>query len=147
MFVYLIHNCCYLQAITLKSYPAELSLTAWMCSMGTVQGSFVALAIEWRNPSAWSIKSGSMLLAALYSVRNSLHYTFISCFLWNVPIFLTLLFCARQGVFRSGFAYYIQGIVLKERGPVFVSAFNPVGLVIVAILSSFILGEMMYLGR
>lgn len=52
-----------------------------------------------------------------------------------------------QGIFRSGFAYYIQGLVMKEKGPVFVAAFNPVGLVIVVILGSFLLSEIMYLGR
>ncbi|EXB65301.1 Auxin-induced protein 5NG4 [Morus notabilis] len=119
-----------LQAITLKSYPAELSLTAWMCLMGAVQGSVVALALEWGNPAAWSICSGSMILAALYS--------FLS---FNVVDGIW------QGIFRSGFAYYIQGLVMKEKGPVFVAAFNPVGLVIVVILGSFLLSEIMYLGR
>ncbi|XP_030489207.2 WAT1-related protein At2g39510 [Cannabis sativa] len=107
-----------LQAITLKSYPAELSLTSLMCLMGAGQGTFVALGMEWGNPAAWSLRSQSMILASLYS-----------------------------GVFRSGFAYYIQGLVMIQKGPVFVTAFNPVGLVIVAILSSFILSELMYLGR
>ncbi|PON91447.1 Plant-drug/metabolite exporter [Trema orientale] len=107
-----------LQAITLKSYPAELSLTSLICFMGTIQGTVVAIGMEWGNPAAWSLRSESMILASLYS-----------------------------GIFRSGFAYYIQGIVMREKGPVFVTAFNPVGLVIVAILSSFILSELMYLGR
>ncbi|PON75296.1 Plant-drug/metabolite exporter [Parasponia andersonii] len=107
-----------LQAITLKSYPAELSLTSLICFMGTIQGTVVAIGMEWGNPAAWSLRSESMILASLYS-----------------------------GIFRSGFAYYIQGIVMREKGPVFVTAFNPIGLVIVAILSSFILSELMYLGR
>lgn len=52
-----------------------------------------------------------------------------------------------QGVFCSGIAYYVQGVVMKERGPVFVTAFSPLSMVIVAILSSFILAEQMFLGR
>lgn len=52
-----------------------------------------------------------------------------------------------QGIFCSGLAYYIQGIVMKDRGPVFVTAFSPLGMVIVAIMSSFILQEKMFLGR
>lgn len=36
---------------------------------------------------------------------------------------------------------------MKERGPVFVSAFNPLTVVIVAILSSFILAEQIFMGR
>ncbi|PON91448.1 Plant-drug/metabolite exporter [Trema orientale] len=107
-----------LQAITLKSYPAELSLTVLICMMATIEGSVAALILEWGNPSAWSIHLDSMLLAALYG-----------------------------GVVCSGFGYYIQGMVMKERGPVFPSAFNPLGMIIVAILSSFIFSEIMYLGK
>ena len=52
-----------------------------------------------------------------------------------------------QGIVCSGLAYYIQGVVMKDRGPVFVTAFSPLSMVIVAVMSSFILAEQMYLGR
>ncbi|KAG8376447.1 hypothetical protein BUALT_Bualt09G0064300 [Buddleja alternifolia] len=107
-----------LQAITLKTYPAELSLTAWICLLGTAEGAAVALVMEKGNAAAWSVKWDTKLLAAAYS-----------------------------GIFCSGIAYYVQGVVMKERGPVFVTAFSPLSMVIVAILSSFILAEQMYLGR
>ncbi|XP_008233582.1 PREDICTED: WAT1-related protein At2g39510-like isoform X2 [Prunus mume] len=107
-----------LQAITLKSYPAELSLAAWICLMGTVQGTVVALGFEWDNPAAWSIHWDSKLLAAVYS-----------------------------GIICSGVVYYVQGLVMKERGPVFVTAFSPLSMIIVAVMSSFMLAEIMYLGR
>lgn len=57
------------------------------------------------------------------------------------------MFVSIQGVICSGLTYYIQGIVMKDKGPVFVTAFNPLSMVIVAIMSSFILSETMYLGR
>ncbi|KAG1330702.1 WAT1-related protein [Cocos nucifera] len=82
------------QSHTLKSYPAELSLTTWICFMGAVQSGAVAL-----------------------------------------------------GIMCSGIAYYIQGVVMKERGPVFVTAFNPLCTIIVAILGSIILAEEITLGR
>ncbi|XP_010554433.1 PREDICTED: WAT1-related protein At2g39510-like [Tarenaya hassleriana] len=107
-----------LQAITLKSYPAELSLTAYMCLSGAIGGTIVALVIERANPAAWSIQFDSKLLAVVYS-----------------------------GVICSGISYYIQGAVMKTRGPVFVTAFNPLSMVIVAILGSFLLAEVMFLGR
>ncbi|GMI83406.1 Usually multiple acids move in and out Transporters 14 [Hibiscus trionum] len=107
-----------LQAITLKSYPAELSLTALICVAGTVEGSIVALAMEAGNAAAWSVHLDVKFLAAVYG-----------------------------GVVCSGIAYYVQGVVMKTRGPVFVTAFNPLSMVIVAILSSFILSEVLYLGR
>ncbi|KAJ4719831.1 WAT1-related protein [Melia azedarach] len=107
-----------LQAITLKSYPTELSLTALICLMGTIEGTIVALVIERGNAAVWSIHFDYSLLAAVYS-----------------------------GVICSGMAYYIQGVIMKERGPVFVSAFNPLSMVIVAIMGSFLLAEIMFLGR
>ena len=52
-----------------------------------------------------------------------------------------------QGIVSSAIAYYIQGVVMKEKGPVFASAFNPLSMIIIAILSSFIFAEELYLGR
>ncbi|GAA0159761.1 hypothetical protein LIER_16466 [Lithospermum erythrorhizon] len=107
-----------LQAITLQTYPAELSLTAWICLLGTAEGAVVALVVERNNFSAWSINLDTKLISAVYS-----------------------------GIICSGVAYYVQGVVIKERGPVFATAFNPLSMVIVAIMSSFILGEQMFIGR
>ncbi|XP_027070725.1 WAT1-related protein At2g37460 [Coffea arabica] len=107
-----------LQAITLQAYPAELSLTAWICLLGTAEGAILALIMERGKAAVWSINWDTKFLAALYS-----------------------------GVFCSGLAYYIQGVVMKQRGPVFVTAFSPLNMVIVAVLSSFILHELMDLGR
>ncbi|XP_012847465.1 PREDICTED: WAT1-related protein At2g37460-like [Erythranthe guttata] len=105
-------------AITLQTYPAALSLTAWICMLGTVEGAALALIMERGNSAVWSIKWDTKLLGAVYS-----------------------------GIFCSGITYYVQGIVLKERGPVFVTAFSPLSMVLVAVMSSFILREQMYLGR
>ena len=63
--------------------------------------------------------------------------TFINTHNWNFM----------QGVVCSGFTIYIQGLIMKQKGPVFVSAFNPLSTILVAILGSFILSEIMYLGR
>lgn len=52
-----------------------------------------------------------------------------------------------QGIMCSGVAYYIQGIVMKERGPVFVTAFNPLCMIITALMGSIILAEEITLGR
>ncbi|OAY46046.1 WAT1-related protein At2g39510 [Manihot esculenta] len=107
-----------LQAITLKTYPAQLSLTALICLMGTIEGSIFALIMERGNPSAWSIHFDSRFLAAVYG-----------------------------GVVCSGVTYYVQGVVMKSKGPVFVTAFNPLNMVIITILGSFVLSEIVYLGR
>ncbi|PRQ43340.1 putative EamA domain-containing protein [Rosa chinensis] len=107
-----------LQSVTLRSYPAELSLSAWICLMGTLEGTAVALVMERGNAAVWAIHWDGKLLAAVYS-----------------------------GIFCSGLAYYIQGVVMKHRGPVFVTAFSPLSMVIVAVMSSFILREQLFLGR
>ncbi|XP_050209194.1 WAT1-related protein At2g39510 [Mercurialis annua] len=107
-----------LQAITLKTYPAELSLTALICLMGAIEGSVVALIMERGNPSAWAIHFDSKLLACVYS-----------------------------GIICSGVAYYVQGLIMKIKGPVFVTSFSPLSMIIVTILGSFVLSEILYTGR
>ncbi|XP_023739387.1 WAT1-related protein At2g37460 [Lactuca sativa] len=107
-----------LQSITLKSYPSEISLTAWICLMGTIEGGILALIMERGNPAAWAIKWDTTLMATVYT-----------------------------GIVCSGLAYYIQGLVMRVKGPVFVTAFSPLCMIIVAVMGSIILAEQMYLGR
>ncbi|KAH1250138.1 WAT1-related protein [Glycine max] len=53
---------------------------------------------------------------------------------------LTALVCA------LGITYYVQGIVMQKKGPVFVTAFSPLMMIIVAIMGAFILAKKIYLG-
>ncbi|KAJ3702897.1 hypothetical protein LUZ61_006602 [Rhynchospora tenuis] len=106
-----------LQSHTLKSYPAELSLTTLICTLGSAQSGAVALVME-RGIKPWIIGFDMRLFTVVYS-----------------------------GVMCSGVTYYVQGIVMKERGPVFVTAFNPLCMIIVAVLGSIILGDEITLGR
>lgn len=105
-----------LQAITLRRYTAQISLTALVCFMGTLQSIAVTLVLE-HKPSAWQIGFDMNLLAAAYA-----------------------------GIVASSIAYYVQGLVMQKRGPVFVTAFSPLMMIIVAIMGSFILAEKMYVG-
>ncbi|PPD70644.1 hypothetical protein GOBAR_DD32481 [Gossypium barbadense] len=105
-----------LQSFTLKKYPAELSLTAWICFMGTAQDAGLSFIMV-RDLSAWKIGFDSRLLAASYS-----------------------------GIVCSGIAYYVQGIVIRQRGPVFVTAFSPLCMIITAALGTVILAEKIHLG-
>ncbi|CAI0428339.1 unnamed protein product [Linum tenue] len=106
-----------LQAMTLKEYPAELSLTALICLMGAGEGVIATLVME-ADSSVWKIGFDSRLLAVAYS-----------------------------GVVCSGIAYYVQGVVSRERGPVFVSAFSPLCMIATAFLGSIFLAETLHLGR
>jgi len=47
----------------------------------------------------------------------------------------------------SGVAYYVQGLVSRQRGPVFVTAFNPLCMIVTSVLGSIILKEQITLGR
>ncbi|CAL9170660.1 unnamed protein product [Musa hybrid cultivar] len=105
-----------LQAATLKKYDAPLSLTSLICFVGTLQAIAVTLIME-HKPSAWRIGFDMNLLAAAYA-----------------------------GIVTSSIAYYVQGLVMQDKGPVFASAFSPLMMIIVAIMGSFILAEKIYLG-
>lgn len=106
-----------LQAKILKTYSKhQLTLTTLVCFIGTLQAVAVTFVME-HNPSAWRIGWDMNLLAAAYS-----------------------------GIVASSIAYYVQGIVMKKRGPVFATAFSPLMMVIVAIMGSFVLAEKIFLG-
>ena len=51
-----------------------------------------------------------------------------------------------QGVITSGIAYYVQGVVMEKKGAVFVTAFSPFMMIIVAFMGSYILAEKIYAG-
>ncbi|RDX83801.1 WAT1-related protein, partial [Mucuna pruriens] len=104
------------QSITVKRYPAELSLSSLICLAGALQSAVVALISD-HNPRAWAIRFDYTLYGPLYT-----------------------------GVMSSGIAYYIQGLVMQSRGPVFVTSFNPLCMIIVTALGSLLLGEHLYLG-
>ncbi|KAK9289641.1 hypothetical protein L1049_007799 [Liquidambar formosana] len=105
-----------LQAITMRTYTAHLSLTSLVCFMGTLQSIAVTFVMEHR-PSVWTIGWDMNLLAAAYA-----------------------------GIVSSSIAYYVQGLVMQKRGPVFVTAFSPLMMIIVAIMGSFILAEKIFVG-
>lgn len=66
---------------------------------------------------------------------------------WAIRWDKKLLTAVYSGVMCSGIAYYLQGVVLRERGPVFVTAFNPLCLIIVAAVGSLFLSEDITRGR
>ncbi|KAL9662599.1 hypothetical protein QQ045_027432 [Rhodiola kirilowii] len=106
-----------LQTHTLKTYTNhQLSLTSLICFMGTLQAIAVTFVME-HDMSAWQIGWDMNLLAAAYA-----------------------------GIVTSSISYYVQGLVIKQRGPVFATAFSPLMMIVVAIMGSFILAEKIFLG-
>jgi len=105
-----------LQARVLKKYSAQLSLATLMCFLGTLQATVLGVAFV-REPSMWAIGWDINLLAAVYS-----------------------------GVVSSAIAYYVQGLCMRVKGPVFATAFSPLMMILVAVMGSIILSERIYLG-
>ncbi|XP_044478221.1 WAT1-related protein At5g13670-like [Mangifera indica] len=63
-----------------------------------------------------------------------------------VGLFCWSCFIILQGMMSCS-TYLIMGWLMKKRGPVFVTSFNPLGMVLVTIFSSFFLAERLFLGR
>ncbi|KAJ3700274.1 hypothetical protein LUZ61_003979 [Rhynchospora tenuis] len=106
-----------LQSNVLKSYPSEMTLTTLICLMGALLNGAITLVAEKGNMKLWAIGFDMRLFTCVYA-----------------------------GIVCSGVAYYVQGLVMKQRGPVFVTAFNPLCMIITALLGSFILREQITLG-
>ncbi|CAM0913853.1 unnamed protein product [Alopecurus aequalis] len=106
-----------LQSNTLNSYPAPLTLTSVICGMGAVTNAGITLVAERRDMGAWAVGLDTRLFTVVYS-----------------------------GVVCSGVAFYVQGLVTKTRGPVFVTAFQPLCMLITAVMGSILLKEETTLG-
>ncbi|KAG6420959.1 hypothetical protein SASPL_117505 [Salvia splendens] len=105
-----------MQAYTLKRYPAQLSLTTWMNAVGAAQSALYTAIVQHKR-SAWTIGFDIDLWSTLYG-----------------------------GVVISGMVTYVQLWCMETKGPVFVTLFNPLSTVLVALLSYFVLGENLYIG-
>ncbi|XP_020248870.1 WAT1-related protein At4g08290-like isoform X5 [Asparagus officinalis] len=105
-----------MQAVTLKRYPAQLSLTTWMNFVGGAQSAVFTVCVA-HKPADWALRLDINLWSILYG-----------------------------GVVCSGLIIFIQLWCTKEKGPVFVTMFNPVATILVAVLAYVIFGEKLYTG-
>lgn len=105
-----------MQAFTLKRYPAQLSLTTWMSFVGAAQSAVFTVIVE-HHPPAWVIRSQIDLWSITYG-----------------------------GVVCSGLIIFIQLWCTEEKGPVFVTMFNPLSTILVALLAYCVVGERLYTG-
>ncbi|KAL5076630.1 hypothetical protein RYX36_015614 [Vicia faba] len=109
---------CELQSITLKKYSAEMSLSTLICLVGAFQSSAVALVVERHSGAGvWALGWDFRLYGPLYT-----------------------------GIITSGLTYYVQGLVLQSKGPVFFTAFNPLCMILTCALGSFLFAEQLHLG-
>ncbi|XP_042009675.1 WAT1-related protein At1g09380 [Salvia splendens] len=105
-----------IQAKVSKNYNVPYSSTAIMCAMATVQCVAVAFAME-PKLSAWSLNSELRLFSSIYS-----------------------------GVVCSALAFCLMAWCIDRKGPLYVSVFSPLLLVMVAIVSWALLDEKIYVG-
>lgn len=105
-----------MQATSVKRYPADLSLTAWMATVGGVQSAAFAVAMQHRKED-WLVGFGLNFWCIVYS-----------------------------GIACSGFTVFAQLWCTERKGPVFVTMFNPLSTIMVAVLAYFIFGENLYVG-
>jgi len=105
-----------LQNSVLKKYTAHISLATLICFVGTIQAAVLGLCVV-HDPSKWALRWDINLLSAVYA-----------------------------GVVTSAIAYYVQGLCMRLKGPVFTTAFAPLMMIIVAVMGSIILSETIYLG-
>ncbi|KAL7227824.1 hypothetical protein ACSBR1_022664 [Camellia fascicularis] len=119
----LIVCCCFsaaagliVQAKMIQEYPCLYSNTAMIIFCGTIQAVIFGLWME-RDWNQWKLG-------------------------WNIRL-LTVIF---TGTVASGFTYIFMAWVVQMRGPLFVSIFNPLMPVLVAIAGSLFLQEKLHLG-
>ncbi|KAJ1419928.1 EamA domain [Sesbania bispinosa] len=105
-----------IQAKMIKEYPSHYSSTALMSTMGAIQATAFGLCVE-RDLNQWKLGWNIRLLAVAYS-----------------------------GIVASGLVVIVTAWCIRMRGPLFVSVFNPLMLVLVAAAASFMLDENLYLG-
>ncbi|XP_043694649.1 WAT1-related protein At3g18200-like [Telopea speciosissima] len=104
------------QAPIIKKYPAKLTLTSFTCFFGVIQFLVIAAFAE-TDLDRWKIQSGEELLTILYA-----------------------------GVVASGIVVALQTWCIHKGGPVFVAVFQPVQMVLVAVMACLILGDQLYAG-
>ncbi|XP_020574559.1 WAT1-related protein At5g07050-like [Phalaenopsis equestris] len=87
-----------MQAVTLKKYPAQLSLTAWMCLIGGAQSAIFTVLIEHKS-EAWHVGFNIDLWNIIYSLW---------CTEEKGPVFVTM-FSPLASVLVALLAYFVFG--------------------------------------
>ncbi|KAG0487881.1 hypothetical protein HPP92_006692 [Vanilla planifolia] len=132
---------CRMEKVDLKKviYQAKVVET-----VVTVAGAMVMTLYKWPIYLLWTkhLRAGNVVAAAPAAdkewIKGSI-FLILSTFAWASFFIL-------QGIVNSSITYYLQGLVIEKKGPVFASAFSPLTMIIVAIMGSFVLAKDIYLG-
>ncbi|XP_071704059.1 WAT1-related protein At5g40240-like [Rutidosis leptorrhynchoides] len=104
------------QTATVREYPDQQAVVFWYCLFGTIQCIALSPFLE-PNPSAWVVQPGIEMLAIVY---GGVYSTIIRT--------IGVTWC------------------LKKKGPVFVTMFTPLSIVIAVIMGVTFLGDSHHLG-
>ncbi|XP_042519801.1 WAT1-related protein At1g68170-like isoform X2 [Macadamia integrifolia] len=117
-------GCCLTYALWLitetkmsQSYPCFYSMTTLICFMASIQSVIYAFCME-RKSEEWKLG-------------------------WNIRLWTV----AYSGLVAMGLMFTLIAWVVSVKGPLFVSIFSTVSLVLVAIMASLILDEKLHVGR
>ncbi|CAI8615340.1 unnamed protein product [Vicia faba] len=105
-----------IQADMSKNFPVPYTSTAYMCVLASVQCVFIALCID-HKASSWSLHDTMRLTSSIYA-----------------------------GVICTGLTYCVISWTIERKGPLYVSVFTPLQLILTAIISWAFLSEKLYLG-
>lgn len=106
-----------IQAQVNQEYAATYSSTALMCFMSSCICLVIGFCVD-HDQSDWSLMNSSVrVISATYA-----------------------------GVFCSALSYFVMSWCIQRKGPFFVSIFNPLPIIIVAVLSWILLGEKIFTG-
>ncbi|XP_045808858.1 WAT1-related protein At2g37460-like isoform X2 [Trifolium pratense] len=130
-----------LEKIKIKSIRSQAKILG---TIATVAGAMVMTLVK--GPILLETFGGKSHIHHSGGTSSNQH-TILGSVLITIGCFSWACFFNLQGIFCSGLAYYFQGVVMKARGPVFVTTFSPLCMVIVAIMGYFLLAEQMFLGR
>lgn len=116
--------------------------------MAFFQCGLIAVISE-HNIAAWSLKSTIRLVAALYAVCTVLNGSIrTQCVVKTFEKLCSMIYYVAyaQGVVCSGLTFSITSWIIQRKGPLYVSIFTPLLLIIVAIVSWTLLHEQLYVG-
>ncbi|KAL0292236.1 UNVERIFIED_CONTAM: WAT1-related protein [Sesamum calycinum] len=99
-----------------QRYAAPYSSSALMCLMASIQCVIVGFSFD-HNLSAWSLSPSIRIVSSVYA-----------------------------GIVCSALAFCLMSWCIERKGPLYVSVFSPLLLVIVAVLSWALLEEKLYVG-
>ncbi|KAL7184394.1 hypothetical protein ACSBR2_026534 [Camellia fascicularis] len=105
-----------IQAKMSEKYAAPYTTLTLVCAMATVQCGIIGFCAD-HNISAWSLTPGIRAFSSIYG-----------------------------GIVCTAAAFYLMSWCIQRKGPLYVSVFNPLLLIIVAILSWGLLEEKIYVG-